>query len=100
MQTYYEKALELVTSPQAKKAFKIQNESEAVRERYGMTSIGQCSLLARRLVEAGSRFIGISHGSWDTHVDNFTVHEKALVPPTDQAFSALIEDLEQRGMLE
>lgn len=100
MQTYYEKALELVTSPQAKKAFRIQDEKETVRERYGMTSIGQCSLLARRLVEAGSRFIGISHGSWDTHVDNFTGHEKALVPPTDQAFSALIEDLEQRGMLD
>tara|TARA_B100000676_G_C18091901_1_gene860790 strand:- start:863 stop:2218 length:1356 start_codon:yes stop_codon:yes gene_type:complete len=100
MQTYYEKALELVTSPEAKKAFKLKDEKENVRERYGMTSIGQCSLLARRLVEAGSRFIGISHGSWDTHVDNFTGHEKALVPPTDQAFSALIEDLEQRGMLE
>ncbi|MGY8733582.1 MAG: DUF1501 domain-containing protein, partial [Pirellulales bacterium] len=73
---------------------------ESVRERYGMTSIGQCSLLARRLVEAGSRFIGVSHGSWDTHSDNFTGHRKALVPPTDQAFSALIEDLDQRGMLD
>ncbi|MBM82141.1 MAG: hypothetical protein CMJ78_16355 [Planctomycetaceae bacterium] len=71
-----------------------------MRDRYGMTSIGQCSLLARRLVEAGCRFIGIDHGSWDTHFDNFTSHEKALVPPTDRALSALITDLDDRGMLD
>ena len=100
LKTYYEKALQLVTSPEAKKAFRIQDEDDKVRHRYGLTSIGQCSLLGRRLVEAGARFIGISHGSWDTHVDNFTGHQKALVPPTDQAFSALVEDLEQRGLLD
>jgi hypothetical protein len=100
MTSYYEKALELVTSPQAKRAFRIQEEQEQVRERYGLTSIGQCSLLSRRLVEAGCRFVGIDHGSWDTHVDNFTSHEKALVPPTDQAFSALVTDLDERGMLD
>ena len=100
MSSYYEKAFELVTSPEAKTAFRIQDEPQSVRDRYGMTSIGQCSLLARRLVEAGCRFIGIDHGSWDTHVDNFTSHEKALCPPTDQAFSALILDLEERGMLD
>ena len=100
MQTYYEKALQLVTSPEAKKAFRIQDENQKTRDAYGMTSIGQCSLLARRLVEAGSRFIGISHGSWDTHVDNFTGHEKALVPPTDKAFSTLVLDLEERGLLD
>lgn len=99
MATYYDKALSLVTSPQAKKAFRIQSEKEKVRERYGYTSIGQCALLGRRLVEAGCRFVGIDHGSWDTHVDNFTSHKKALVPPTDQAFSALVTDLEARGML-
>ena len=100
MSSYYEKAFELVTSPQAKKAFRIQEEPEQLRQRYGLTSIGQCSLLARRLVESGCRFIGIDHGSWDTHVDNFTSHEKTLVPPTDQALSALIIDLEDRGMLD
>ncbi len=100
MSSYYEKALELVTSLEAKRAFRIQEESERVRDRYGLTSIGQCSLLARRLVESGCRFIGIDHGSWDTHVDNFTAHEKALVPPTDQAFSALVTDLDDRGMLD
>ena len=100
LSSYYERAFELVTSPEAKRAFRIQEESPATRERYGLTSIGQCSLLARRLVQAGCRFIGIDHGSWDTHVDNFTSHEKALVPPTDQALSALITDLDERGMLD
>jgi hypothetical protein len=100
MATYYEEAMRLVTSPEAKRAFHIQQESEKVRRRYGLTSIGQCALLSRRLVEAGCRFVGIDHGSWDTHVDNFTSHEKALVPPTDLAFSALVEDLEDRGLLD
>ena len=100
MASYYQKAMELATSPQAKKAFRIEDESPKTRERYGLSSIGQCALLARRLVEAGSRFIGIEHGSWDTHVDNFTSHEKALVPPTDRAFSALVSDLDERGMLD
>ena len=100
MSTYYQKAMELVTSPEAKKAFRIQEEDAKLRETYGYTSIGQCALLSRRLVEAGCRFIGIDHGSWDTHVDNFTGHKKALVPPTDRAFSALINDLDQRGMLD
>lgn len=100
MANYYEKALELVTSPEAKRAFRIQDENVRTRERYGLTSIGQCALLARRLVQAGCRFVGIDHGSWDTHVDNFTSHEKALVPPTDLALSALLEDLDQRGMLD
>jgi hypothetical protein len=97
---YYEQATDLVTSPQARKAFHLQSESAAMRERYGQTSIGQCALLARRLVEAGCRFIGIEHGSWDTHTDNFTSHAKALVPPTDRAFSALVNDLDERGLLD
>jgi hypothetical protein len=100
LSTYYEQALELVTSPGARRAFHIQSESPEMRERYGYTSIGQCALLARRLVEAGCRFIGIDHGSWDTHFDNFTSHEKALVPPTDRALSALLTDLDDRGMLD
>lgn len=100
MSSYYEKAFELATSPAARRAFRIQDESDRMRERYGLTSIGQCALLSRRLVEAGCRFIGIDHGSWDTHVDNFTSHEKALVPPTDKAFSALVTDLDERGLLD
>ncbi len=98
--SYYEQAMDLVTSPQARQAFDIQAEPAAVRERYGHTSIGQCALLARRLVEAGCRFIGVDHGSWDTHFDNFTSHSKALVPPTDRAFSSLVSDLDERGLLD
>ncbi len=97
---HYEKAVDLTTSPTARKAFDIRSETPAMRERYGYSSIGQCALLARRLVSAGCRFIGIDHGSWDTHTDNFTSHKKALVPPTDRAFSALVSDLDERGMLD
>lgn len=97
---YYEKAVALVTSKEAREAFNLQAESAATRERYGYSSIGQSALLARRLVEAGCRFIGIEHGSWDTHTDNFSSHEKALCPPTDLAFSALVSDLDERGMLD
>ncbi len=100
MSVYYEQAMNLVRSPQARHAFDIHSEAAATRERYGYSSIGQCALLARRLVEGGCRFIGIDHGSWDTHTDNFTSHEKALVPPTDRAFSALITDLDERGILD
>lgn len=100
MSTYYEKALELITSPAARKAFDMNSENPKVRERYGLTSLGQCCLLGRRLVEAGCRFVGISHGSWDTHVDNFTSHEKALVPHADAALSTLLTDLYDRGLLD
>jgi hypothetical protein len=100
LRSYYEEAVDLVTSPQARRAFDLPSEPRELRERYGMTSIGQCALLARRLVAAGCRFIGISHGSWDTHFDNFTSHSKALVPPMDRAFSALVSDLDERGMLD
>ena len=97
---FYEKAMEIVTSPKARAAFNLAAESSETRTRYGYSSIGQSALLARRLVEGGSRFIGIEHGSWDTHFDNFTSHEKALCPPTDRAFSALISDLDERGLLD
>jgi len=100
LRSYYEKAVDLVTSPEARRAFDLQAEDHKVRERYGFTSIGQCALMARRLVQAGCRFIGIDHGSWDTHFDNFTSHEKTLVPPTDRALFALLSDLDEQGMLD
>lgn len=100
MSTYYEKAYDLISSPAAKKAFDIASEPEALRAEYGFTSLGQSALLARRLVEAGCRFIGIDHGSWDTHFDCFPSQEKDLFPHADRAFSALINDLGQRGMLD
>ena len=100
MSTYYEKAFSMITSPQAREAFNIHAEPEALRERYGYHQLGQCSLLARRLVEAGCRFVGIDHGSWDTHADNFESLEKSLAPSADSAFAALVSDLDERGMLD
>jgi hypothetical protein len=100
MSTYYEKAYDLITSAEAKKAFDINAEPEAVRKAYGYTSLGQGALMARRLVEAGCRFIGIDHGSWDTHFTCFPSLEKDLIPDADRAFSALVCDLEQRGLLD
>ncbi len=99
MSTYYEKAFSMITSPAAKRAFNIHEEPESLRDRYGYHQLGQCALLARRLVEAGCRFVGVDHGSWDTHFDNFTSHEK-LAPTADSAFSTLVTDLDDRGMLD
>ena len=100
MSTYYEKAYDLITSPAAQRAFDIGSESEQVRREYGYTSLGQCALMARRLIQAGCRFIGIDHGSWDTHFDCFPSQEKDLFPHADRAFAALVNDLDQRGLLE
>lgn len=103
-------AFRLMTSEQARSAFDLSKEPEAVRERYGMNRFGQCCLLARRLVEAGVRFITINtfltvfdEITWDIHGSKpFTSIDgmKNIVAPMyDQAYSALIEDLAQRGLL-
>jgi len=70
LDTFYEKAYNLMTSQAAKEAFEIGREDEATREAYGMTSLGQCCLMARRLVESGCRFVSIENGHWDTHRKN------------------------------
>lgn len=90
-------AVELMTSEQLA-AFKVDLEPEAVRERYGATSFGRGCLMARRLVESGVPFVEASLGGWDLHQDCFTSLESKL-PDLDQSMSALIEDLEQRGLL-
>ncbi len=100
MSTYYEKAYSLITSPQARKAFDIHSESDAVRDRYGRTQIGQCALLARRLIEAGSRFVGVDAPGWDVHFNCFPSLQTDLIPYADRAFSALVTDLEERGLLD
>jgi hypothetical protein len=99
MATYYEKAHDLVTSPAARKAFDLASEPASVREAYGYTSLGQCALLARRLVEAGCRFVGVDHSGWDHHFTIFPSLQKDMLPHVDRAFSALVCDLEQRGLL-
>lgn len=100
MSTYYEKAYQMITSPEARAAFDIQQEKDATRERYGYTSLGQCALMARRLVEAGARFVGIDNGSWDTHFSQFPSLKEDLIPSADRAFSALVTDLDERGLLD
>jgi len=98
--TFYEKAYDLMSSKEAREAFDISKEPEELRESYGMTSIGQCCLLARRMVEAGSRFVAVENGHWDTHRKNTYSLKDLLCPAFDQAVPALLNDLEQRGMLE
>jgi hypothetical protein len=100
MSTYYQRARDLMTSAEARKAFDMRSEPESVRKTYGYTALGQCALLGRRLVEAGCRFVGIDHGGWDHHSTIFPSLEKDMLPHVDRAFSALIDDLQQRGLLD
>ncbi len=99
MDYFQQKALDLVTSPAAKKAFDIEAEPAALRDSYGRNGAGQGALLARRLVESGVRMVTVFHGGYDTHVKNDEGNKK-LFPVFDQAFTALLEDLEQRGLLD
>ncbi|MFT7640223.1 MAG: hypothetical protein ACI9G1_001963 [Pirellulaceae bacterium] len=100
MSTYYEKAFNLMTSPEAKKAFDMNSEPASVRDQYGRTQLGQCALLARRLVEGGCRFVGVDAPGWDVHFNCFPSLRTDLIPCADRAFSALVNDLEQRGLLD
>jgi hypothetical protein len=94
---FYEKAHGLITSPKAKKAFDLGQESLRTRERYGMTGFGQYCLLARRLIEAGVQFVTVTDGGWDTHTDNFRALKTRKLPVLDRGYSALLEDLSARG---
>jgi len=107
----FQSAFRMMTSPQAREAFELSKESTAVRERYGMTRFGQSCLLARRLIEAGVRFVTINtfltvfnEVTWDIHGTlPFTSIEgmkNVVAPMYDQAYAALIEDLHERGLLD
>ncbi len=108
--SYYEKAYELILSQRARNAFDLTKEPDAVRERYGRHTWGQSVLMARRLIEAGTRFVQVNWPSvangdprttaWDTHAANFGPLRDLHCPKLDSALSALLEDLDQRGMLE
>jgi hypothetical protein len=105
MDAYHERAFNILTSPAARRAFDIQAEPSRLRDRYGRNQTGQCYLLARRLIEAGVRFVTCFNGSnpgngWDTHSNNFPMLRDILMPSDDRGFSVLIEDLEARGLLE
>lgn len=99
-QQFYQQAFDLITSPKAKRAFKLDEEPAELRDRYGRNREGQSALLARRLIEAGVRFVTIATGGWDTHDNNFNRLEQKLLPTLDSAWSTLLIDLEQRGLLE
>ena len=97
---FRERAFTLMTSPEAKKAFDLQSEPEAARQAYGNHTLGQSCLLARRLVESGSRYVMINHNNWDTHANNFGDLKTNLLPHLDMALAELLRDLSDRGMLE
>ena len=98
--TYYQKAYALVSSPAVKKAFQLDQEPAKLRESYGRTMFGQSCLLARRLVEAGVRYVTVGMPGWDTHTNNFKDMKDKLLPVLDMAYSALLEDVQDRGLME
>jgi hypothetical protein len=104
---YTEKAFRLLHSPAVRRAFNLDSEDPKARDRYGRNKLGQSVLLARRLAESGVRFVTVFDGqhngqtaNWDAHENVFGRLKNDLVPPADQAFAALIDDLSCRGMLE
>jgi hypothetical protein len=100
---FNQQAATILQSGKAAEAFDLSREPDSVRERYGRHSWGQSHLLARRLIEAGTRFVTTVNGpsiTWDTHKDNFNALKNRLVPPMDQAYAALLDDLDERGLLE
>lgn len=112
---YYERAISMLTSDRVRKAFDLSAEKESVRDRYGRTTYGQSCLLARRLVESGVKFVTVyfsasiggrrvNDGGWDTHgFDNtrmYNIVDKYQLPITDQTLPTLLDDLEERGLLD
>jgi uncharacterized protein (DUF1501 family) len=104
MRDYQTRAIDLLTSDRAQKAFDIAGEPAKVRDKYGRHTYGQSVLLARRLVEAGVRFVTVYYsagiGGWDTHKDNFATLRDSRLPHTDRALAALLDDLKERGLLD
>lgn len=97
---HYKAALNMITAPETKKAFQIETEQAKLRDDYGRNRFGQSCLLARRLIQAGVRFVTVTDGSWDTHQNNFKSLKSRLIPHMDQAVPALLADLEDKGMLD
>lgn len=114
LNSFSQRAWEMIASPAAQKAFDLDSEPDAVRQRYGFSPAfdpgasdrcgapawSQRILLARRLVEAGVRLVTVDLRWWDTHVQGFDSLRRGFLPRFDQAYSALIEDLHDRGLLE
>jgi hypothetical protein len=99
MDSFYQRAYAMLSSEKARAAFSISDEPDKLRDEYGRNTAGQRMLLARRLVEAGVRFVSLTYGGWDHH-DNIKNAMTSQMPSFDQAFAALIRDLDRRGMLD
>ncbi len=112
LDSHRSQALELLLSPSSREAFDVSKEPDEYHERYGRFEMGQAMLLSRRLIESGVRFVTANAVSnpantrlspfqiWDTHFDHFRLYNDNLLPEFDQAFSALISDLDERGLLD
>jgi len=103
--TFQQRALALICSSRASRAFALDQEPAQVRDHYGRNIYGQGLLLARRLIEAGVCLVQVNwhqdhHNFWDTHGDNFNRLKRDLMPPADRGFAALLEDLAERGLLD
>ena len=99
MDTFYQQAYSLISSPKAKEAFNINAEDAKLRDAYGRNAAGQRMLMARRLVEAGVRLVSLTYGGWDMH-GQIKQGIQGQLPQFDQAFATLITDLSQRGLLD
>ncbi|MSR54100.1 MAG: DUF1501 domain-containing protein [Gemmataceae bacterium] len=99
MDTFYQQAYSLISSPKAKEAFNINAEDAKLRDTYGRNAAGQRMIMARRLVEAGVRLVSLTFGGWDMH-GQIKQSIQGQLPQFDQAFAALITDLSQRGLLD
>jgi len=99
MDSFYQSAYALVSSKEAREAFNLEAEPQAIRDEYGVNTAGQRMLMARRLVESGVRFVSLTYGGWDMH-SNIAKGIEQQVPQFDKAYAALITDLDRRGMLD
>jgi hypothetical protein len=99
MDSFYQSAYSLISSPEARAAFDITAEPDKVRDEYGRNQAGQRLLMARRLIAAGVRVVAVTYGGWDHHRDIVNSFKRGM-PPLDQAFAALIRDLDRTGLLD
>jgi Protein of unknown function (DUF1501) len=97
---FHRQAAEILLSDRVRAALDLSREPDALRDDYGRTTLGQGALAARRLIEAGARFVTLGFGGWDTHGNNFRALNNRLLPPLDKAISTLVRDLESRGLLD
>lgn len=97
---HYKTALSMITATETKAAFDIEQEKPELRDGYGRNKFGQNLLLARRLIEAGVRFVTVTDGGWDTHQNNFKSLKDNKIPPLDTGLPQLLIDLQDRGLLD